>query len=102
TRVKQIIQQGSINYNPVTNLLFKLSGDDYLTYQQQQKDLKYFFADASARYRLKKLKTDVELSALNFLNVKNYNAIYLAANTYTASSYALPGRIVMVKFLFNI
>ncbi len=65
-------------------------------------DLKYFFADASAKFRVEKWKTDLELNASNFLNVKTYNALYLSANTLTANSYTLPGRIVLLKVLFNL
>jgi hypothetical protein len=83
-------------------LQFKLSGEHYFTRQQGNPDLKYFFADASAKFRVKKWKTDFELSAVNFLNVKTYNALYLSANTLTASSYTLPGRIIMVKLMFNL
>lgn len=100
--VKQLVQQAAINYSPVTDLLFRLSGDDYLTYRQHTNDLKYFFADASVRYKFSKPKVDVELSAVNFLNVKNYSSLVLSANTFTASSYALPGRIALLKLLFNI
>jgi hypothetical protein len=99
--VKQLQQQAAINYNPVENVFFKLSGDHYYTYQQGN-DLKYFFADASVKFRFNKLKTDVELSAVNFLNVKNYSYLNLSANTFTASSYSLPGRIVMLRMMFNI
>lgn len=99
--VRQLIQQAAINYNPVENVLFKLSGDDYLTYQQGN-NLKYFFADASVKFRINKIKSDIELSAVNFLNVKNYSYLNLSANTFTASSYSLPGRIVMLRMLFNI
>jgi len=99
--VKQLVQQAAINYDPAENVFFKLSGDDYLTYQPGN-DLKYFFADASVKFRINKLKSDVELSALNFLNVKNYSYLNLSANTFTASSYRLPGRIVMVKLFFNL
>jgi hypothetical protein len=49
-----------------------------------------------------KWKTDFELTAVNFLNVKTYNALYLSANTLTASSYTLPGRIILLKVLFNL
>jgi len=42
------------------------------------------------------------LSAVNFLNVKTYNALYLSANTLIANSYRLPGRIVLLKVLFNL
>ncbi|WP_170227705.1 carboxypeptidase-like regulatory domain-containing protein [Mucilaginibacter frigoritolerans] len=100
--IKELVQQAALNYNPSDNLLFKLSGEHYITYQNQASDLKYFFADASAKFRIEKWKTDLELSAANFLNVKNYNALYLSANTLTASSYTLPGRIVLLKVLFNL
>lgn len=100
--ITQLVQQAVINYNPLTNLYFKLSGEDYLTKQKQMNDLKYFFADASLRYRFDKLKADVELSAVNFLNVKNYSTLNLSANTLTSGSFAMPGRIVMMKLMFNI
>jgi hypothetical protein len=100
--IDQLLQQASINYNPATNLQFKLSGEHYFTRQQGNPDLKYFFADALAKFRIQKWKTDLELSATNFLNVKTYNALYLSANTLTASSYTLPGRIILLKVLFNI
>jgi len=100
--INQLLQQASVNYNPTTNLQFKLSGEHYFTRQQGNPDLKYFFPDASAKFRIEKWKTDLELSAVNFLNVKTYNALYLSANTLTASSYTLPGRIILLKVLFNI
>lgn len=100
--VKQLIQQATVNYNPIANLYFKLSGEDYLTRQQQVNDLKYFFADASMKYHINKIKTDLELDAYNFLNVKNYSTLNLSANTFTSGSFALPGRIVLMKLMFNI
>jgi hypothetical protein len=79
-----------------------LSGEDYFTRQGGNPDLKYFFADASPKFRVSKWKTNFELSAVNFLNVRNYRALYLSANTFTANSYALPGRIVLVKVMWNL
>ena len=101
-RVEQLQQQLAVNYNPAKILQFKLSGEHYFTRRQGNPDLKYFFADALARFRLEKLNVDIELDANNFLDVKNYNALYLSANTLTASSHMLPGRIVLVKVLFNL
>jgi hypothetical protein len=49
----QLQQQASIEYNPITNLQFKLSGEHYFTRQEGNPDLKYFFADASAKFRAK-------------------------------------------------
>lgn len=100
--IDQLVQQASVNYNPVTDLQFKLSGEHYFTRQQGNPDLKYLFADASAKFRVEKWKTDLELSAVNFLNVKTYNTLYLSANTLTASSYTLPGRIILLKVMFHI
>jgi len=100
--VDQLQQQASLFYNPTDELQFKLAGEHYFTRQQGNPDLKYFFADASAKFRIKKWKTDFELSAVNFLNVKTYNALYLSANTLIANSYTLPGRIVLLKAMFNL
>ncbi len=100
--IDQLQQQASLEYNPLTNVQFKLSGEHYFTRQEGNPDLKYFFADASAKFRVPKWKTNFELSAVNFLNVKTYRAFYLSANTFTANSYALPGRIVLLKVMWNL
>ena len=100
--VDQLRQQASLEYVPISSVQFKLSGEHYYTRQQGNSDLKYFFADASAKFKVAKWKTSFELSAVNFLNVKTYSTFYLSANTFTASSYALPGRIVLLKVMFNL
>jgi hypothetical protein len=101
-QIDQLLQQAEIDYIPSSDLQFKLAGEHYFTRSQGNPDLKYFFADASAKYRIKKWKTDLELDADNFLNVKTYKALYLSANTLTASSYTLPGRIILLKLMFNL
>ena len=100
--IDQLQQQASVEYNPLTNVQFRLSGDHYFTRQEDNPDLKYFFADASVKFRVGKWKPSFELSAVNFLNVRNYRAVYLSANTFTASSYTLPGRIVLLKVMFRV
>jgi hypothetical protein len=100
--LKQLQQQGAINYNPSDRLFMKLSGDHYFTQQTQANDLKYFFADATARYKLKKIKADIELSAMNLFDTKTYSALYLSANTFTSNSYTIPGRFFLAKVFFNI
>lgn len=100
--IEQLQQQGAVYYNPAADLQFKLSGEHYFTRSQGNPDLSYLFADASAKYRLKKWKLDLQLDALNFLNTKTYKAFYLSANTFTSSAYALPGRIVLLKLMWNI
>ncbi len=101
-QVDQLLQQAEMYYIPSADLQFKLAGEHYFTRSQGNPDLKYFFADASAKYHIKRWKTDLQLDAANFLNVKTYNALYLSANTLTASSYTLPGRIILLKLMFNL
>ncbi len=101
-QVDQLLQQAEIYYIPSVRLQFKLAGEHYFTRSQGSPDLKYFFADASAKYRIKAWKIDLQLEAANFLNVKTYKALYLSANTLTASSYMLPGRIILLKAMFNL
>jgi hypothetical protein len=101
-RIDHLLQQAAVNYIPSDNLQFKLSGEHYFTRQRGNPDLKYFFADASVKFRFSKLKTDMELSAVNFLNVKNYNYLNLSANIFSSSSYTLPGRIIMIRLMFNL
>jgi len=100
--INQLMQQASVYYYPATNLQFKLSGEHCLTGGRANAYVQYFFADASVKYTIKKWRTDVQLDANNVFNVKTYKAVYLSANTLSASSYTLPGRIIMLKVLFNL
>lgn len=102
SKFERLIQQASVNYNPTDNLFFAISGDHYYTHQQQANDLKYMFADASLRYKFKKTKMDMELSAQNLFNTKTYSALYLSANSFTQSTYNIPGRFLLMKVTFNI
>jgi hypothetical protein len=102
SKFQRLIQTAAVNYNPLNTLFFNVSADHYYTHQPQANDLKYFFADASVRYKFSKLKLDVELSAQNLFNVKNYTALYLSANVFTSSSYTIPGRMALAKVTFNL
>lgn len=102
SRFQRLIQQAALNYTPSANFLIGVSADHYYTRQQQAGDLKYIFADASLRYKINKLRTDIELSAKNLFNMQNYSAVYLSANVFTSSTYSIPGRIILAKVMFNI
>ncbi len=101
TGITQLQHQGSINYNPLNNLFLRLSGDHYYTNQSLRNDLNYSFADFSARYKINKRNTDLELTMLNIFNTKTYSAPFLTANNFTNSVYQLPGRMVTLKASFN-
>ncbi|HVU54515.1 MAG TPA: carboxypeptidase-like regulatory domain-containing protein [Puia sp.] len=101
-RIDQLVQQAALYYNPTHDLQFNLSGEHYFTGRGGNAPLTYFFADARVKYHVKKWRMDWQLDALNFLNVRTYDALYLTTNTLTSSSYTLPGRIILVKLLFNL
>jgi hypothetical protein len=100
--IDQLQQQASVEYTALTNVHFRLSGQHYFTQQVGNPNLQYFFADGSVKFRPDKWKTSFELSAVNILNVKAYRSFNLSANMFTASSYTLPGRIVLLKVMFKI
>lgn len=99
--IDQLQQQVSVEYNPLTNVHFKLLGQHYFIRQVGSPNLRYFFTDGSVKFRPQKWKTNFELSAVNMLNVKVYRSFNISANTFTASSYTLPGRIIMLKVMFK-
>jgi hypothetical protein len=102
SKFERLIQTASVNYNPLSNLFFNVSADHYYTHQQQANDLKYIFTDASLRYKFPKTKLDMELTAQNLFDMKNYTAVYLSANVFTISNYTIPGRIVLAKLTFSL
>jgi hypothetical protein len=102
SEICRISQQGSLNYNVTDRLYLRLSGDHYYARQQQMQELSYLFADLSCRYKFKKRNIDLELNANNLFNKKNYSALYLSGNTFTASSYRIPGRMLLFQTTFNI
>ncbi|QEC75843.1 TonB-dependent receptor [Mucilaginibacter ginsenosidivorax] len=102
SKFQRLIQTAAIEYNPLNTLQFNIAADHYYTHQQQANDLKYFFADATMRYKFSKPKIDVQLTAQNLFNVKNYTSLYLSANVFTSSTYNIPGRMLLAKVMFNL
>jgi hypothetical protein len=101
TGITQLQHQAAVNYNPLNNLFLRLSGDHYYTNQSLRNNLNYSFADFSARYKINKRNTDLELTVLNIFDTKTYSAPFLTANNFTNSVYQLPGRMVTFKVSFN-
>jgi len=60
----------------------------------------YNFIDFSARYRLVKLKTDLQFEANNLTNIKNYQTVVLSSNTQYNYQYPLRGRLILLKAFF--
>jgi hypothetical protein len=100
--IDQLIQQAAVYYSPTPALQFNLSGEHYFTGRRGNATLKYFFADAWVKYHIKRWRVDWQLNAINFLDIRTYDALYLTTNTLTAGSYTLPGRIILLKCMFNL
>jgi len=81
---------------------FNLTGKHQYSKQPQSSDVNYFFIDAFARYKIIRWKADVELKLNNLANVKNYETYNISANHFLHNQYDLRGRMVVLKFVFNL
>lgn len=97
----QLKQEFSATAVFLKNVFLTFSASHVNTRQPNQVNLNYFFADANARIKINRLKTDFELSVTNIANVKKYEAVYVSANSYTVAAYAIPGRIALFKVTFS-
>lgn len=102
TTINILQQSATVEYNPTTNLYLSLLDDFRHTFQKGGTNVKYNFIDASVRYQIKGSKLDIELSGANIFNIKNYSILMLSSNSYTSSTYQLPGRIILLKATFNL
>ncbi len=60
----------------------------------------YLFADASARYKVNKWKTDFELNLFNLTNIRSFETYTLSSNSFWQSKYQLRERMLLLKALF--
>ncbi|WP_205411316.1 TonB-dependent receptor [Mucilaginibacter pineti] len=102
TTINILQQSATIEYVPATNVFLSLSDDFRHTFQRGGTNVQYNFVDATVRYQLGNSKVDLELSAANIFNIKNYSILMLSSNSYTSSTYQLPGRIILLKATFTL
>ena len=101
TNFQQLRQQSSLAITTFENVYLNLSAEHLFTHQSSQPNLKYLFADANVKYKMVKLKTDIEFGITNLANIKQFDAIYISANSLTTGTYLIPGRVAMLKARFN-
>ena len=101
TNYQQLRQQAGLTATMFKSVFLNLSAEHIFTQQSSQPDLKYLFADFNIRYKLLKIKTDLEFGITNLANVKRFEAINVTANSLTVGTYEIPGRVAMVKATFN-
>ncbi len=98
---QQLRQQSSLTATAFKSVYVTLSAEHIFTHQTAQPDLSYLFADFNVRYKLQKLKTDLEFGITNLANIKRFEANYLSANSFSSGIYEIPGRVAMMKATFN-
>ena len=101
TTYKQLSQKSTLSFTTFKNVYVNLSGEQLFTYQKNQKNINYIFADLNMKYRWIKIKTDLELGVVNLANIKTFEGIYLSANSFSSGKYQIPGRVAMLKATFN-
>lgn len=101
TNYQQLRQQTTLSFTTVKNVYVNLSAEHLFTHQDTQNDLKYLFADMNIKYKILKIKTDLEFGITNLANIKRFDAIYLSSNSLTSGTYQIPGRVAMLKGTFN-
>ncbi|WP_162926653.1 TonB-dependent receptor [Pedobacter chitinilyticus] len=101
TNYQQLRQQAGLTVTMLKSVFLNFSAEHIFTQQSSQPDLKYLFADFNVRYKVLKLKTDLEFGITNLANVKRFEAINVSANSLTVGTYEIPGRVAMVRATFN-
>ena len=101
TNYEQVRQQSTLTFTAFKSVFINISAEHTYTKQSGQADLSYLFADFNIRYKLMKLKTDLEFGVTNLANIKAFEAINVSANVLTSGTYYIPGRVAMMKATFN-
>ncbi|WP_256010249.1 carboxypeptidase-like regulatory domain-containing protein [Desertivirga xinjiangensis] len=97
----QIRQHTGINYTPLDKLLFRVSGDYYITHQQFTENRSSFFTDFTTQVNIPKRKIKLELNLINLFNTTLYSTTYLSSNLFSASTHKILGRMVMGRLIFQ-
>ena len=98
---QQLRQQSGITATAFKSVFLTFSAEHIFTHQSNQPNLSYLFADFNVRYKLLKLKTDLEFGITNLANIKEFQANFLSSNSFTTGTYLIPGRVAMMKATFN-
>lgn len=91
----------SANFSISNDFYFRVEGDNYRYMVPGSQENNYTFVDAAFTYKLKKLKTDIELSLTNLANIDTYGTASLSSNSIVESSYRIRPRMALLKFYFR-
>nr|WP_294793935.1 carboxypeptidase-like regulatory domain-containing protein [uncultured Mucilaginibacter sp.] len=97
----RLTQRSTFSFTTVKNVYVNISGEHLFTRQRGRQDLNYIFADMNINFKLKKINTDIVLSGTNLTNIKTFDTFDISANSSTTASFLIPGRVIMLKGIFN-
>lgn len=98
---QQLNQRSSLTATAFKHFFISFSAEHNFVHQRGQQDLSYLFSDLNLRYTFVKLKTNLQFVATNLANVKKFETIDFSSNGIGLSSYQIPGRMLMIKSIFN-
>lgn len=101
TRMKRFDQTIALAYNPLKGLFLNIRGRQIYSRLPGISPINYIFTDAGARYKLAKIKTDLELEMTNLSNIRKYELLLLSSNQFSYSNYQIRGRMAIIKATFN-
>lgn len=90
-----------ITYAPASRFILNLKARQLYSVRPNLPDMNYWHVDATARYNLKKLRSDLELGLTNLLNTKEYKMVGLSSNQFTFSNYETRGLMLIVRANFS-
>jgi hypothetical protein len=99
-RIMQYNQNISLSHSPLNKMQITLNARNMYGIQKGTQDLNYVFVDGNIRYKLVKLKSDLEIQLNNITNVKKYEIFNLSNNKSSYNKYDIRGYTVMLKTTF--
>ena len=98
----QLQQSFDFAFYPTNNFIVKLTADQFYNNNKVTgSKSNIYFADISVRYKLKKLRTDVEFICTNIFNKRELINLVLFSNSFVESNISLNPRILLAKVVFT-
>ncbi len=91
----------SLTYSPLRNLHLKAEMQSVHVRQKSISDINIYFIDISGKWKINRLRSELEFYMLNIANHKNFETFSVQNNGYLHNQYALNPRTTVVKYIFN-
>jgi hypothetical protein len=102
TLIGQYHQKGSANFTILEKVTVNVTDDNYLIRPAGELTSVYNFLDCTGHIRLVRPKVTASCGIMNIFDNKTYKTLYLAGNTYSTTTYTIPGRYLLFTLNFNL